>query len=64
MLPRDCWHPMPRPDEKPDFALFDRLAALSHEPDARFDELREVYVSTLAVPPQVLNAVRNRVEAV
>jgi hypothetical protein len=64
MLPWDCWHPMPRPDEKPDFALFDRLAALSHEPDARFDELCEVYASTLAVPPQVLNAVRNRVEAV
>jgi hypothetical protein len=64
MLPWDCWAPMPRPGEEPDFALFDRLAALSHDPDAHFDELREVYGTTLAVPPQVMNAVRNRVEAV
>ena len=64
MLPWDCWGPMPRPDEQPDFALFDRLAALSHAPDTHFDELREVYASSLAVPPQVMNAVRNRIEAV
>lgn len=64
MLPWDCWGPMPRPDEEPDFALFDRLAALSHAPDAHFDELRQAYCETLAVPPQVMNAVRNRIEAV
>lgn len=64
MLPWDCWGPMPRPDEEPDFALFDRLAALSHAPDAHFDELRDVYTTTLSVPPQVMNAVRNRIEAV
>ncbi|CAN5376983.1 transglutaminase-like domain-containing protein [soil metagenome] len=64
MLPWDCWGPMPRPDEEPDFALFDRLAALSHAPDAHFDELRDVYATTLSVPPQVMNAVRNRIEAV
>ncbi len=64
MLPWDCWAPMPRPREEPDFALFDRLAALSHAPDAHFDELRRVYATTLAVPPQVMNAVRNRIEAV
>jgi hypothetical protein len=64
MLPWDCWAPMPRPGEEPDFALFDRLATLSHAPDAHFDELRAVYAETLAVPPQVMNAVRNRIEAV
>jgi hypothetical protein len=64
MLPWDGWKPMPGPDGEVDFALFDRLAALSHEPDAHFDELREVYASSLAVPPQVMNAVRNRLETV
>lgn len=64
MLPWDCWGPMPRPGEEPDFALFDRLAALSHAPDAHFDALREVCASTLAVPPQVMNAIRNRIETV
>ncbi len=64
MLPWDCWGPMPRPGEEPDFALFDRLAVLSHAPDAHFDDLCEVYATTLAVPPQVMNAVRNRIEAV
>jgi len=62
MLPWDCWGPMPRPGENPDFALFDRLAVLSQEPDSHWDELREVYATTLAVPPQVVNAVRNRIE--
>lgn len=64
MLPWDCWGPMPRPGEPPDFDLFDRLATLSHAPDAQFDELRDVYASMLAVPPQVMNAVRNRIESV
>ena len=62
MLPWDCWAPMPRPDEAPDFTLFDRLAALSCEPDTHADALRTVYASTLAVPPQVMNAVRDRIE--
>lgn len=62
MLPWDCWGPMPRPGEDPDFALFDRLAVLSQEPDSHWDEVREVYATTLAVPPQVVNAVRNRIE--
>jgi len=64
MLPWDGWRPMPGPEGEVDFALFDRLAALSHAPDARFDELREVYAETLTVPSQVMNAVRNRIEAV
>jgi hypothetical protein len=64
MLPWDCWQPMPGPDEEPDFVLFDRLADLSHDPDAHFDALRAVYAEKLAVPPQVMNAVRNRIEAV
>lgn len=64
MLPWDCWEPMPRPGELPDFALFDRLAGLSQAPDSHWNDLREAYRGELAVPPQVLNAVRNRVETV
>jgi len=33
-------------------------------PTRHFDELREVCTTTLAVPPQVMNAVRNRLETV
>lgn len=62
MLPWDCWEPMPRPDAPVDMALFDRLAELSHAPDAHGEELHRVYRDRLAVPPTVLNAVRNRLE--
>jgi hypothetical protein len=64
MLPWDCWQPMPRPGEEPNFAQFDRLAVLSHDPDGHGRALREAYRTELAVPPQVLNALRERLEAV
>jgi hypothetical protein len=64
MLPWDCWEPMPRPGESPDAAQFDRLAELSRSPDAHWNALRETFRRELAVPPQILNAVRNRVETV
>jgi hypothetical protein len=62
MLPWDCWNPMPRPEDEPNFAQFDRLAVLSHDPDGHWSGLREAYRSELAVPSQVMNAVRNRLE--
>lgn len=63
MLPWDVWGPMGRTDAEIDLALFDRLAALTHDPDAHFDELRVVYDRQLAVPSTVFNAVLNRPEA-
>jgi hypothetical protein len=63
LLPWDDWGAMPGPDEEPDAALFDRLAALTREPDGaglhRFlrDEER------VRVPEKVRNALRDRVEA-
>lgn len=64
MLPWDCWGPMPRPDEEPNFAQFDRLAVLSRDPDGHWSALREAYRGELAVPSQVMNAVRDRLETV
>ena len=63
MLPWDIWAPMSRSDAEIDLALFDRLATLTHDPDAHFDELRAVYDRQLAVPSTVFNAVLNRAEA-
>jgi hypothetical protein len=63
----DCWGGMGEVGEGPDpikLAYFDRLAELTHEPDAHFDELRRLYVSDtrLTVPPTVFNAVANRMD--
>ena len=63
MLPWDVWAPMSRSDAEIDLALFDRLAVLTHAPDAHLDELRAVYDRQLAVPSTVFNAVLNRAEA-
>ena len=69
MLPWDCWGAMPRPGEAiPDvrLAFFDRLAGLTRDPDASFDELRACYDAgeDIKVPGIVFNAVLNRPEAV
>ena len=69
MLPWDVWGAMPRPDEVPQadqLAFFDRLAALTREPDSSFGELRALYEGDerLRVPTTVFNAVLNRSEAV
>jgi hypothetical protein len=69
MLPWDVWGPMPEPDEtiSPDkFALFDRLAALTQDPDANFAALRALYDGDvlLQVPPQVMNFLRKQMETV
>ena len=65
MLPWDVWGPMVRNDAEVDLGLIDRLAELTHAPDAHFAELRAIYDQgpPLSVPPTVFNAVRNRAEA-
>jgi hypothetical protein len=69
MLPWDCWGAMAQPGEdlSPEsLALVDRLAELTLDADARFDEIRALYEGdpSLHVPAEVLNAVRNQVETV
>jgi hypothetical protein len=67
MLPWDCWGVMPKPGEPIDderVALFDRLAALTRDPDFPRSRLTEMYESDdrLRVPGTVFNAVRGRAE--
>lgn len=69
MLPWDCWGAIPQPNEQlseDQFDFFDRLAELTRDPDASFDELRRLYESDerLRVPKTVFNAVLQRPEAV
>jgi hypothetical protein len=69
MLPWDNWGAMTGPD-KPltdeTNALLDRVAALTLDPDAHFDELRALYESDsrLHVPAQVFNIATKAKEAV
>lgn len=68
MLPWDVWGAMPRPDQPlqaGQLALFDGLAALTHEPDVSFAELHALYDcdDRLRVPAAVFNAVLNRSES-
>ena len=67
LLPWDTWGAMPGPDETigdERFELFDRLAALTRDPDAEHDELSQlVQDDRLRVPAAVHNAVLNRDEA-
>jgi hypothetical protein len=60
---------MPAPDEAisdEQYALFDRLAGLTRDPDAAFAELTAAYAgeTRLRVPATVYNAVLNRTEPV
>ncbi|HUO89085.1 MAG TPA: transglutaminase-like domain-containing protein [Rhizomicrobium sp.] len=69
MLPWDSWGAMVQPGEAiaPEkAAMFDRLAALTADPDAHFAELRALYRddTALGVPPEIFNAVRQKAEAV
>ena len=69
MLPWDVWGAMVKPDEditSEQFALYDRLAGLTADPDAHFTELRALYDGNeaLRVPPQVFNALRRQMETV
>ena len=69
MLPWDVWGAMPGPGEPIEddhLELFDRLAAITREPDAAFAELRARYEGDdrLRVPATVYNAVLGRDDAV
>lgn len=69
MLPWDVWGAMPSPDEPlrdDQLTFFDRLATLTHTPDASFAELRTLYEGNnhLRVPETVFNAVLNRPETI
>ncbi len=68
LLPWDIWGAQPRANQSLDdnqLAFFDRLAALTREPDASFAELRALYDSDdrLRVPTTIYNALLNRPEA-
>jgi hypothetical protein len=68
MLPWDVWGAMPRPNETlrdDQLAFFDRLAALTREPDKAFEQLRALYAGAerVGVPATVFNAARDRAEA-
>jgi hypothetical protein len=67
MLPWDMWGAQPKPDEQLNekhLAFFDKLATLSHDPDASFNELRKLYTDDdrLRVPATVFNSLLNRAE--
>lgn len=69
MLPWDDWAPMPPIDGTPSegqFAFFDELAELTLAADARLDELRAMHGEggALALPKEVFNAIRQRLERV
>jgi hypothetical protein len=69
MLPWDVWGGQPKPDEQlsnEQLAFFDKLAALSREPDASFDELRKLYAENqnLRVAGTVFNSLLNRSETI
>ena len=63
MLPWDVWGGMSRTDAGIDVAFIDRVAALTQEPDAHHDDLRQLYSDPrIAVPATVFNAVLDRPE--
>jgi hypothetical protein len=69
MLPWDVWGAMVPPGEAippAKTALFDRLSALTRDPDAHFAELRALYRDdpSIAVPSEVFSAARQRMEPV
>jgi hypothetical protein len=69
MLPWDIWGVQPKPDEQIDdehLEFFDKLTALSSDPDASFDELHKFYAENndLRVPKTVFNSLLNRAETV
>jgi Transglutaminase-like superfamily len=69
MVPWDTWGAQPEPNAQlgsGELALFDKLAELPRAPDSTFEKMRSVYASDdrLRVPPQVFNAIRQRLEEV
>jgi hypothetical protein len=69
MLPWDVWGAQPQQDTSLDqtqLGYFDQLAELTVEPDASPERLRQRYAGEdgLRVPASVVNALRNRAEAI
>ncbi|WP_414755245.1 hypothetical protein [Anabaena sp. CCY 9910] len=69
MLPWDIWGIQPQLDEQIDnehLEFFDKLAALSHDPNESFHELYKFYAenSNLRVPKTVFNSILNRTETI
>ena len=69
MLPWDCWGVMPHPGQELDtgqLAFFDRLAALTAQPDVSHGDLRALCDKDerVRVPKTVFNALLNRPETV
>ncbi|NJM92612.1 MAG: transglutaminase domain-containing protein [Rhodospirillaceae bacterium] len=69
MLPWDCWGVMPHPGQELDagqLAFFDRLAALTAQPEVSHQDLRALCDKDerVRVPKTVFNAVLNRSEPV
>jgi hypothetical protein len=68
MLPWDDWGAMPLPDwplDAEELAFFDRLARVTHAPDATFGALRRLYEDdSVRVTDYVFNAVLNRPEEI
>lgn len=69
LLPWDVWGAMAGRDGElgaEQLALLDRVAALSQDPDAAFDEVRRSYrcESGLRVPPTVMNVLSGKAEAI
>lgn len=69
MLPWDVWGPMPLPGTTIDAATaadFDRLAALTRDPDTPYSELAAAYDTEerLRVPDTVYNALREQPERI
>ncbi|MBR0801362.1 transglutaminase domain-containing protein [Bradyrhizobium jicamae] len=63
MLPWDIWGAMRRKDSELDLALFDRLAAVSREPDAHAGELGALFADErVSVPKVVFNAELDRMQ--
>jgi hypothetical protein len=64
LLPWDDWGAMPGPGEEPDAGLFDRLAALTRDPDPA--QVHRVLTSDerVRVPATVRNALRGADEAI
>jgi hypothetical protein len=65
-LPWDVWGAQPGPQEKFDLGFFDRLAALTRDPDDAFADLQQRYEAddNLRVPSTVFNALTERREAI
>jgi hypothetical protein len=69
MLPWDVWGAMPKPGTRlseDQLEFFDRLAALTREPDGWFDEIRDLYEGDdrVRIPATVFNALLQRTEPI